>query len=100
MAPDIAIGAAEWLQVPASIKPVLKSGDIKFYRCPLSVITPRSWQLIALVNDCITADGDIIRLPADFGDPLPIPLFREIVKMVRAERASWRREQQERRTNG
>lgn len=95
--PDIAWGNAEWLQVPGDLKHVMKIDDVKFYRCPIAVITPYSWQLLQLVND--TTNGDCDLLPVPPGHPALAEIaerpeaYREAVRIVKSERMAWRNKQ-------
>lgn len=95
------VGDHEWnILVPTGYhqNEVQKMGDLKFFECPQSFITRRSWQIIALVNETADADGNILHLPFS-GTILEQPLwYRGAVKMVRSERHSdWNRELQEKR---
>jgi hypothetical protein len=99
--PDLAHGKDEWLQIPADLKHSVKFGDLKFYACPLLLITPETWSLLEMVNDCISAEhGDIINLPYPGTLTEQPAYFREAVRIVRAERAAWRNEQMEARKHG
>lgn len=89
-------GREEWLQVPADLKFAAKMGDMKFYRCPLASITPETWALLELVNDCISAEhGDLIQLPYPGTVADQPEKFREAVRIVRSERAQWRQQKME-----
>lgn len=71
-----------------------KIADTKFLACPASTVTPRSWQIIRLVNECTGGEScDLLHLP--FAGTLldQPPWFREAVQMMRQERARHRREQ-------
>lgn len=86
--------------MPADLRPVLKLGDIKFYRCPLGSITPASWQLLHLVQETTNADGDIIQLPYPGALLDQTPRYREAVRIMRAEKARHRQEQMEKTRHG
>lgn len=76
-------------------KPVLKVADTKFMACPVSSITTRTWEIIALVNQTTDAEGNILHLPFP-GSYLQQPQwYREAVQIVRGERARHQREQME-----
>lgn len=92
------LGKDEIMQVPASLKPALKLGDIKFYHCPMSCITPFSWQLLELVNETIDGDGNFVNighLPslAEEIQTIGEQKYREAVKIARSERARHRKEE-------
>lgn len=93
------MGRDEWLQVPAGLRHVLKIDDLKFYQCPVSCITPRTWRMLRTVNETTNADGDILHLPYP-GTILEQPeWYREAVQIVRSERARHRREEMEKLRN-
>lgn len=89
----------EWQQVSASYhsQTILKLDKIKFFACPLKVITPRTWELIRQVNLCTNKDGDVIHLPEpDLSILDQSPCFLAAVETVRRERNSdWYQEQLE-----
>lgn len=86
-------GAAEWRRVSASLRHVLKIADTKFFACPVSTITRRSWDMLALVNQTTSAEGNILHLPLP-GSYLQQPAwYREAVQIVRSERARHQREE-------
>jgi hypothetical protein len=89
-------GAHEFLSVSAQIKAALKMGDIKLLACPISTITTQTWEILALVNDCTNADGDLLHLPFEGALLDQPPWFRDAVRIVRNERAEHRRKQMER----
>lgn len=99
-------GEQEWLTVPAKLRHCLKIeyAATKFYQCPISSITPYSWQLLQLVNDTITADGDL--QPLCPGHPALAEIaarpqaWREAVRIVKAERAAYRQHTTEKPRNG
>jgi hypothetical protein len=68
---------------------------LKFLACPLSTITTQTWDVLNLVNDCTDGDGNLLNLPFA-GSVLEQPeWFREAVRIVRSERAEWRKQQME-----
>lgn len=101
---DLLQGAEEWQQVPGSLRHVLKLGDIKYFQCPVSLITPYSTSLLQLVTDTINADGDL--LPLCDGHPALLEIaqrpnaWREAVRIVKIERAEHRKQELERSRNG
>jgi len=81
------------LIVSATIRAVKKINDIKFFECPQSVITRSTWQIISLVNEVTDKDTNVLHLPFN-GTILEQPLwFRDAVKIVKAERIKYQREQ-------
>jgi hypothetical protein len=90
----------EWDRVPVSYfdHEVKKLDDLIFFACPLSTITPESWELIRMVNLYTNAAGEVgPHLPEPH---LPLhdqsPKFLEAVRLVRQERNSqWFRGLQE-----
>jgi hypothetical protein len=98
---EILQGGDEWRLVTSRLRHVLKVDDIKFFSCPLAVVTQKTWQIMKLVNECISAEhGDIIQLP--FGGALldQPTWFRQAVEIVRQERAEHRRKEMEKIRNG
>lgn len=94
-------GPDEWRQVSAALKPVLKIGDIKFYECPVSAITPRSWERMKLVNETTGGENtDILHLPFPGTILDQPPWYREAVRIVRHERAEHRSREFEKQKNG
>lgn len=89
----------EWEQVPLAYHDheVKKLDDLKFFACPLTVITGNTWELIKQVNLCCDGEGNIRHLPEPSMSILDqSPRFLEAVQIVRAERHSeWFREQQD-----
>ena len=86
-------GADEWRSIPASRKHALKIpwAPTKFMACPLCVITPTTWDVLNLVNDCASAENtDLLHLPYACTILEQPPWFREAVKIVRAERGAFR----------
>jgi hypothetical protein len=80
------VDKSEWLQIPGDLRPVLKLDDLKFYQCPVSSISQKTWQILELVNETTNAECDILHLPYQ-GTILDQPIFyREAVKIVRNER--------------
>lgn len=94
-------GKDEWLQVSSKARDVLKLEDMKFMACPVSTITPRTWQILKLVNDCCSAENcDIIQLPFP-GSLLEQPVwFRQAVDIIRRERAEHRSREMEKIKDG
>lgn len=94
-------GKEEWLSVSSKARAVMKLDDLKFMACPVSTITPRSWQILKLINDCCSAENcDIINLPFP-GTLLEQPTwFRQAVDIVRRERAAHRAKEMENIKNG
>lgn len=86
-------GPQEWGLVPASLKPVLKIHRSKFFVCPMSVITPATWEMLRLTNACLTAEGDIACLPVAGGWLDQPRWFHQAVEIVRSERNRHRKEQ-------
>lgn len=84
-------GKDEWCQVSSTVRHVLKIDDVKFYECPASAITARSWQLMRLVNETTGGDHtDILHLPCPGTILDQPPWYREAVQIVRHERAAHR----------
>lgn len=83
----------ERLLVPASVKPVQKIHTTSFYECPVSAITGKTWQIIGMVNELISAEGEILACAGKYDE---IPLYlRDAIKIVRQERNRHRAEQME-----
>lgn len=85
-------GGDEWNRlVPTSYHDheVLKIDDLKFFVCPLSFITPRSWEMLGLVNETTSGETcEILHLPFP-GSYLEQPeWYREAVRIKRGERLS------------
>ena len=74
-----------------------KIENLKFFACPLSVISGESWELMRQVNLCTNTAGEIIHLPKPgFSILDQSPRFLKAVEIVRRERNSeWFRERQE-----
>lgn len=68
---------------------MLKIDNLKFFQCPLSYITPRSWRILDLVVETTSGEtGEILHLPYS-GSYLEQPAwYREAVKIRRNERLS------------
>lgn len=89
----ILIERQEWLTVSSHLKAVKKIAKIKFFECPQSVITQKTWGIISLVNEVTNKDTDILHLPFE-GTILDQPQwFRAAVKMMKSERIKYQREQ-------
>jgi len=85
----------EWLEWPSKIRPVEKWGDIKLYECPLTCITPRTWEILRLVNETTNIDGDVQHMPFP-GAWLEQPRwYRQAVSIVKRERAEHKRREME-----
>lgn len=95
----ILVGANEWASISSKHRPVLKLDDLMFMACPTSTITPKTWEALGIVNNCITAEhGDWHHFPyPNKVTGLPGGLFDqpgwlvEAVAMVRNERNTHRR---------
>ena len=82
----------DWKSISATHKHILKVGDLKFFECPASAITRKTWDIISLVNETTNTDGDILHLPFD-GTFLDQPSwYREAVRVTRRERAQHTKE--------
>lgn len=94
-------GLDEWITVSTKARDILKLGDMKFMACPVSTITPRTWQLIKLVNETTSAENcEILHLPFE-GGLLDQPIwYRQAVEIVRHERAEHRAEEMEKIRDG
>ena len=88
----IATGRAEWLLVSGGIPHVVKVLDTKFYACPSSIITRKTWKILELVNDTTDAETNIINLPFPGAYLDQPPWYREAVRIVRTQRARYRKE--------
>jgi hypothetical protein len=64
--------------------------DIRFYECPVSCITKRTWSIIKLVNECLDAEGNLIQLPFPGCLTQQPKWFRQAVQVVKTERAEYR----------
>jgi hypothetical protein len=95
---EILIGD-EWDQVPVDYHYLWqkKIEDLKFFACPLSVITGETWELLRIVNMCTNAAGEIIHLPEpEYSILDQSPRFLKAVEIVRRERNSeWFRQLQQ-----
>lgn len=87
---DTLLAKHQWLEFPASIKPVVKLGDLKLYECPITAITATTWEILRIVNGTITADGDITCLPFPGAYLDQPPWYLQAVEIVRRERAEHR----------
>lgn len=81
---------------------MLKLGDVKFYRCPISSITPFSWRLLRLANETTNGETEylnIAHLPGLVEEIQEIGegKYREAVQIVKAERAAHRKKMMEKR---
>jgi hypothetical protein len=38
----------------------MKFGEVKFYQCPVSLITPKTWEILKIVNTTTNGDCNII----------------------------------------
>lgn len=78
--------------MPADVEEVDKIEETKFLECPLSAITADTWDLISLVNETTTAEGNylnISHLPDLAARVAEIePKYRAAVRIVKAERNS------------
>jgi len=88
------VSKPEWIKWPESLKPSYKWGEgetaVKFYECPRSVITDRTWRMLSLVNETVNADGEVLHLPFP-GAWLEQPQwYRQAVSIVKRERADHR----------
>lgn len=84
---------SEWLKWPENLKHVDKWGDLKFFECPRSAITNRTWELIGLVNETTNLEGEVLHLPFD-GTWLDQPEFyRTAVQIVKRERIDHKNKQ-------
>lgn len=93
----ILIERQEWLSVSSHLRAVKKIAKIKFFECPQSAITKKTWNIIALVNEVTNKDTDILHLPFK-GTILEQPeWFREAVKITKSERIKYQKEQLEKR---
>jgi hypothetical protein len=91
---------SEWNKWPESLKPSEKWGDLKFWECPRSAITTRTWEILALVNETVNSDGDVLHLPFE-GQWLKQPQwYRQAVSIVKRERADHRSKELAKQTNG
>jgi hypothetical protein len=90
----VLIGAEEWRQVSKTLRHALKIDDLKFFVCPLSYITPQSWDLLALVNETTDSEsgqylniGHLPGLAAEI-QKAGEGRYREAVRIKRNERHS------------
>lgn len=74
------------------IKHVAKILDLKFFECPVSVITKKTWDIIKLVNETTDENGKIIHLPFNGSYLDQPPWYREAVIIVRTVRNKYRKE--------
>jgi hypothetical protein len=95
---------SEWLSWPESLKPYGgKWGDLKFYECPRSAITSKTWEILALVDETTeynpsTKDTRTTSLPFE-GAWLDQPeWYRQTFSIVKRERMLHQPEQKV--TNG
>jgi len=94
-------GKDEWQSVSSKLQHVLKIDDLKYFSCPVGSITPRTWQIMRLVNESTSSEHcDIIHLPFP-GTLLEQPVwFRQAVQIIKHERASHRAKEMESIKNG
>lgn len=78
---------------------MLKIADLKYFECPLSVITPRTWQILRLVNETTDSDTNILHLPFQGTILDQPPWYRAAVQIVREERSRHNREELEKTRN-
>lgn len=81
----------EWKQT-ANTQHVEKVLDTKFYACPNSIITGKTWQILKLVNETVDADCNILHLPYEGAYLDQPPWYREAVIIVRANRYRYNKE--------
>jgi hypothetical protein len=83
----------EWYLWPESLKPVQKLGDLKLWECPLTAISRRTWEILALVNETTNIDAEVLHLPFN-GAWLDQPKwYRQAVSIVKVERAKHRQKE-------
>lgn len=86
-------GAEEWKQAIPGVKEICKIDRTKFYSCPVSEIWPQTWEMLRLVNACLSSEtGDICCLPLAGGWLDQPRWFHQAVEIVRAERGRHRAE--------
>ena len=80
---------------------MLKIGDVKFYECPTSAITPRTWDLMRMVNETALGENMEQLYMPDLGTihDQP-PRWREAVRIVRQGRAEHRSREMEKLRQG
>jgi len=83
----------DWKWWPESLKHVAKWGDLKFFECPRSAITPETWEALSLVNDTTNVDGDVQHLPFNGAWTDQPTWYRQAVRITKRERAAHRAEQ-------
>jgi hypothetical protein len=82
-------GKNEWIMVTSTLRPIVKVDDIKFYECPVSAISHRTWQRIRLVNETTDPEHtNILHLPFPGTFLDQPPWYRQTVQIVRQERAA------------
>ena len=64
--------------------------DLRFYECPASCITRKTWGIARLVNECLDAEGNLIQLPFPGSLTEQPTWFRQAVQLVKYERAEHR----------
>ena len=89
---EISTGRKEWLSISSDIPHVVKILDTKFYTCPLSVITRKTWKLLELVNDTTDPETNIVTLPYPGAYLAQPSWYRVAVRIIRTERAKYRKE--------
>lgn len=82
----------EWHTVSIHHRPALKVGDVKFYECPVTAITPKTWEILSIVNECTDSEGNILNLPFAGSLTDQPQWFRKAVKMVKEERSKRQRD--------
>jgi len=81
------VNKSEWSEWPEWLKHVAKWGDLKFFECPRSAITARTWEILALVNETTNCEGEVLHLPFE-GSWLNQPhWYRKAVSIVKKERS-------------
>lgn len=92
---SILTGVEEWKLVTPSLRHVLKVGQTKFFECPISAITGKTWKIVGLVNETTNSEGDILHLPFQGCYEDQPQWYKDAVVIVKSERARHRAEQME-----
>ena len=50
----------DWREVTPKLRHSLKTAKTKFFECPLTAITAKTWRILGIVNDTTTEDGEIL----------------------------------------
>jgi hypothetical protein len=82
----------DWKSVSVKLRSVLKVGDLKFFECPMSVISKQTWAVLGIVNETTDGDCNILHMPfvgTIFDQP---QWYRTAVKLVKSERSNNQRE--------